>query len=304
MTTQERPATHFSGHETFPLRQMWLKKVSDCATGADWTIAKSKFSDDCAIANFGVGKNMVASIKHWALACEVMREEDRAFKLTEIAHKIFKDTGLDPYSENPATAWFAHWQLAGRGFRSTTWFWLFNHVLSPSFTREDLEGALAEYASSRDPKRKLSTMTLARDLETCLRSYAPRSSGASPEDYAEPMLGELGLISEEKKGHFTFRRGPKATLPDGMFTYALLDYWDRTAAGVTSMSFETIAYGEGSPGRVFKLDEDSIAERLFSLDKLTESALAWTNTAGLRQVHRKTFETQELAFHMIEKAYD
>lgn len=28
------------------------------------------------------------------------------------------------------------------------------------------------------------------------------------------------------------------------------------------MSFEAVAYGEGSPGRVFKLDEDSIAEAL------------------------------------------
>ena len=72
---------HFSGHETFPLRQMWLKKTCSYAA-PDGSIDKSVFSNDEAIAKFGVGKNMVASIKHWALACEVMREEDGNFKLT------------------------------------------------------------------------------------------------------------------------------------------------------------------------------------------------------------------------------
>lgn len=52
--------------------------------------------------------------------------------------------------------------------------------------------------------RKLSPMTLSRDIETCLRSYAPRSSGTTPEDFAEPMLGELGLLAEEKKDTFHF----------------------------------------------------------------------------------------------------
>jgi hypothetical protein len=299
----EKVAAHFSGHETFPLRQMWLKKAFDCAR-SDWTIPKSTFSDDDAIALFGVGKNMVASIKHWALACEIMREENGVYLVTDAGRRIFADGGLDPYSENPATAWFFHWQLAGRGLRSTTWFWLFNHVLSASFTREDLEAPLAEFAASLDPKRRLSASTLSRDLETCLRSYAPRVAGASPEDFAEPMLGELGLIGEERKGYFAFRRGPKPTLPDGIFAYALLDHWDRTAPGVSTLAFESIAYGEGSPGRVFKLDEDSVAERLFVLDDLTEGGLSWTDTAGLRQVHRKSFESTALLNAMIERAYD
>ena len=57
---------HFSGHETFPLRQMWLKKAYDQAI--DGRVLKSAFADESAIAAFGVGKNMVASIRPWALA--------------------------------------------------------------------------------------------------------------------------------------------------------------------------------------------------------------------------------------------
>ena len=295
-------STHFSGHETFPLRQMWLKKVVDQCLGGD--VPKSTFADENAIADFGVGKNMVSAIRHWALACDVIRDDKPdGYTVTENAIAIFDDDGLDPYSENPNTAWYAHWWLAGKGNRATTWHWLFNHVTSPIFSREELEAPLAEYARGLDANRKLSPATLSRDIETCIRSYAPRLSGGTPEDYAEPMLAELGLIYEEHRGHFAFRRGPKATLSDGMFAYALLDYWENAAPGLSSLPFESIAYGEGSPGRVFKLDEDSVAERLLNLEALTKGALSWTDTAGLRQVHRKEEKIAGLSKAMIERAY-
>jgi hypothetical protein len=296
------PTAHFSGHETFPLRQMWLKKVVE--QSLTHVVPKSTFADENAIAEFGVGKNMVASIRHWALACDVIRDDrPDGYTVTPTAIAIFDDHGLDPYSENPNTAWYVHWWLAGKGNRSTTWHWLFNHVTTPIFSREELESPLAEHARSLDANRKLSPATLSRDIETCIRSYAPRLSGGTPEDYAEPMLAELGLIYEEHRGHFAFRRGPKATLSDGMFTYALIDYWKTAATGLSSLAFESIAYGEGSPGRVFKLDEDSVAERLFNLDALTKGALSWTDTAGLRQVHRKEEKMAGLSETMIERAY-
>ena len=296
------PRAHFSGHETFPLRQMWLKKVVELSRRN--VVSKNTFADENAIAEFGVGKNMVASIRHWALACDIMRDDNPdGYTLTPTAIAIFDDNGFDPYSENLNTAWYAHWWLAGKGDRSTTWHWLFNHVTSPLFSREDLEAPLAEYARGLDNSRKLSPATLARDIETCIRSYAPRLSGGTPEDYAEPMLAELGLIYEEHRGHFAFRRGPKATLSDGMFAYALIEYWNKASLGLSSLAFESIAYGESSPGRVFKLDEDSVAERLFGLEELTKGALSWTDTAGLRQVHRKEEKMNGLSETMLERAY-
>lgn len=297
----EIPA-HFSGHETFPLRQMWLKKAFDQAIERD-LILKSTFISETAIADFGVGKNMVASIRHWALACGVMREVDAGFRISDLAGEILRDGGLDPYAESPSTAWLSHWQLAGRCFRSTTWHWLFNHVTAPTFTRQELEEPLARYARTLDPKHRLSSSTISRDLETCLRSYAPRTAGGSPEDFAEPLLGELGLLQEVHKGQYAFRRGPKASLHDGVFAYALVDFWNRKADGQSSLAFETVAYAEGSPGRVFKLDEESIAQRLIALSDLTGRKLEWTDTAGLRQVHRKAVSKEDIK-NMIRRAYD
>lgn len=292
---------HFSGHETFPLRQMWLKKAFDQASNG--LIPKEIFSDDEAIATFGVGKNMVASIKHWALACGVMFDNGPTYRVGMLAREILRDGGLDPYAESPSTAWLAHWQLAGRCYRSTTWYWLFNHVSAPTFTRAELEQPLLRFARDLDPKHRLSASTISRDLETCVRSYAPRSSGDSPEDFAEPLLGELGLLHEVHKGQFAFRRGPKASLRDGVFAYALVDFWNRTAESQSALAFETVAYAEGSPGRVFKLDEESIAQRLLALSDFTNRKLEWTDTAGLRQVHRKELSKENIR-NMIRRAYD
>jgi hypothetical protein len=283
---------------------MWLKKAFDQAV--EGVVKRSAFADESAIAEFGVGKNMVAAIRHWALACDVIKDPDGNgdYPVAEIGRLIFADDGYDPYAEHPTTAWYCHWCLAGRGTRATTWYWLFNHVVGPTFTRDELEEPLADYAKSIDANRRLSPATFSRDIETCLRGYAPRASGASPEEYAEPMLAELGLIYEEKKGHFAFRRGPKATLSDGMFAFALLDFWKKTADAQNSLAFETIVFGEGSPGRVFKLDEESVAERLFGLADLTRNALMWTDTAGLRQVMRDPSKVAKLSpERLLKQAY-
>lgn len=297
---------HFSGHETFPLRQMWLKKAFDQA-GSGNRVSKTTFTDESAIASFGVGKNMVSSIRHWAMACDVLRdtcEDPEFYEISPTAKEILSEDGLDPYAENPSTAWYAHWTLAGKGLRSTTWRWLFNHVTAPTFTRQELEAPLEAFARKLEPQKRISSSTVSRDLETCLRSYAPRFAGGSPEDFAEPLLGELGLLQEVHKGQYAFRRGPKATLPDGLFTFALLDFWQSSAEGLSSMAFETVAYAEGSPGRVFKLDEDSVAERLMSLSDLTKGYLAWTDSAGLRQVHKKPGDSEKLRRELIRRSYD
>lgn len=293
----------FSGHETFALRQLWLKKAIDIATldrSQDPLYAKEKnkdnrpakknvFSADAAIVTLGVGKNMVSSIKHWASACDVLGDVNGMPTPTEFGSKIFGPNGLDPYSEHPSTLWLVHWKLAGgwriperRTHRSTTWFWVFNHIHEQTFTAKGLLKQLEEYAQERSGD--ISAVTLKRDVEVCLRCYVNRSDNISIDDYADSMLGELGLITVQSRDEYSLRRGPKATLTDGAFLYALIEFWHSFAPEQSTLSFETIAYEIGSPGRVFKMDEDSVAARLISLEALTKSQYQWSDSAGQRQI--------------------
>ena len=47
-----------------------------------------------------------------------------------------------------------------------------------------------------------------------------------------------------------------------------------------------IAYSPESPGQIFKLDEDSVVQYLEELAGLTNGALRYDETAGLKQVYR------------------
>lgn len=275
---------HFSGHETFPLRQMWLKKAFDAVSYEH----KGAFSSDDAIVTFGVGKNMVGSIRHWALACGIIESKSGGHVTTELGNKLFSQFGIDPYCEEYGTTWLMHWNLAGRTAmspRSTTWYWIFNHVSEQSFSVEQLEKGLAEYLNEKIPKISVSPNTISRDVDVFLRSYVPKTRNASMEDVAEPMLGELGLIQAGTNGYYEFRRGSKPTLPDNVFLYALIEYWGCVAPQQNTLSFESIAYEHGSPGRVFKLDEESVADRLINLEEMTHGRYVWSDTAGQRHVH-------------------
>ena len=155
-------------------------------------------------------------------------------------------------------------------------------------------------------KLRISLATLKRDVECCIRSYVPRLGGDSPEEMSEPLLGELGLIQQNAKGTFEFRRGAKRSLPDGIFAYALLDYWEQMPHAGSVMGFDRVAHEYGSPGRVFKLDENAVADRLMALEQLTRGQIQWTEQAGIRQVTRRDAALNDLAaykYKMLESAY-
>ncbi len=275
----------FSGHETFPLRQLWLRKAYDAVSEGGEPAPRSTFSDEEAIVRFGVGKNMVAAIRYWAVACEIVEEVDSGYRATDLAQLLFDPrSGLDPFCERPATTWLMHWMLASAPGRTTTWYYLFNHVPKQIFDRESVVSALTGMIEQYG--LRISVATLKRDVECCIRSYVPRLGGDSPEEMSEPLLGELGLIQQNTKSSFEFRRGAKRSLPNGIFAYALLDYWQRLEHAGSVMAFDRVAHDYGSPGRVFKLDEGAVADRLIALEELTQGEIQWTEQAGIRQVTR------------------
>ena len=296
-----------SGHETFPLRYGWLKKAFDAVEGSpDATSAKSIFLADDAIARFGVGKNMVASIRHWANVTGVL---DEAALLdgpasTPLGKMLFGESGIDPYFEHPATAWLIHWQLAGRP-QKTTWYWAFNYYPSTFFDREQLASGLLSLAGDRGWPRAAPT-TIKADVACFIRTYVSMSpSGkASHEDVLESPLPELGLVKPVgKRDGFRFVRGNKPSLGHGVFCYAITDFWSRFSAART-LSFEAIAHEPGSPGRVFLLDENSVADRLVQLEESSNGLYRWSETAGLKQLERRQELSLEDALGFVAEDYN
>ena len=295
-----------SGHETFPLRYGWLKKAFDAVRASEnLDHNKSVFSDEDAIARFGLGKNMVSSMRHWATAAGVIEDggQDRIVT-TALGRSLFGADGLDPYMEDPATSWLIHWQLCGHP-NKTTWFWAFSHYPALSFERETLVKALNKLAKERAWDRAAEA-TIRRDVICFVRTYvAQRSSKQSgQEDALESPLTELGLIKRVGRSErFRFVRGQKPSLDAGVFCYAVTDFWSRFSKTAQTLSFETLAHEPGSPGRVFLLDENDVVDMLAGLEKVSEGLYTWSETAGLRQLIRKRELPVEDALDFIRLDY-
>lgn len=288
---QENYRPQFTGHETFPLRYGWLKKAYDAvATIEESKRTKAIFLDGNAIARFGVGKNMVSSIRHWASATGIIEElPNSKLCLTKMGEMLFDDKGLDPYMENPATIWILHWKLAAYPTK-TTWFWAFNYYYDIDFDRDHLVNGLLNLAQDCG-WRRISPTTIKNDVSCFTKMYSSQRdhSNQDKEDSFESPLTELGLVQPTgKREGFRFKQGLKSNLGIGVFIYSLLDFWGSYSSNTATLSFEAIVHEPGSPGRVFLLDEDSVLDFLQKVNEYTQGNIIWSESAGLKQISRKS----------------
>ncbi|MDA8031312.1 MAG: DUF4007 family protein, partial [Alphaproteobacteria bacterium] len=163
----------FSGHQTFALRYGWLKKTFDQVAVTEKNEEnKSVFTDDDATAVFGVGKNMVASMRHWANAAGIIEEppESRIIRTTKIGKKIFGEGGHDPYMEHPTTLWIVHWLLASNPEKATG-FWAYSHLQETTFERGQIVEGLHRLVRDREWIRP-APKTVENDAACFVRTYA------------------------------------------------------------------------------------------------------------------------------------
>jgi hypothetical protein len=277
----------FSGHQTFPFRYPWLPKAVR-GVSQDQAI----FAQHDAMVTLGVGKNMVASMRHWAEALNLITFGRTATdgKPTWLGVGLLGEDGWDPYLEDVGTLWLLHWQLVESANLASTWHLVFTRWYKDAFTREEIATWLVQVVEQL-PGARASLGTLRRDVDTFVRTYLPTGAGgrrALEESFDCPLV-ELGLLREIEEGLLQFVRGPKATLPIEVFTYALSRFWERTAPHQRTLSFERILYGPGSPGAAFKLSEPALVALLEDLPAWTE--MRYDETAGLREVLRPSAQS-------------
>jgi hypothetical protein len=282
----------FSGHESFPIRFTWLTKAVRRCEDED---QRDLFSRTDAMVTLGVGKNMVRSMRSWALATGMLEpesEEGRVKHLrpTVLGTLLFGQEGRDPFMEDPATIWLLHWSLASNQ-RMATWFWTFNELRDTEFERGLLVKHLLR-ASREISRREIAQDTIERDVDCFLRTYVPSDPDKrlSREELLDCPLTELGLIRRSGSPNtFTFVRGRHDSLSSEIFCYCLLNFWNKRASESKSLRFDEVAYSAGSPGQVFKLTENALVERLHHLGSLTGNRVRYDDTSGLRQIFREKY---------------
>jgi len=280
---QNKYKPKFSGHDTFPFRYAWLTKFIHYVE--DGNVKKIKEFEQnklTTIADFGVGLNMVKSIRHWSIATKIC---DKEFKITNFGKMIFsKEKSYDPYLEKSETLWLLHWMLASDP-TLTTWYYIFNYHPSIIINKDKLLGEIVSIGKFSKWKG-MSSNTIKRDIDCFIRTYTfSNKKGEVTEDSIECPLAELGLITPTyTKGEFEIQRGPKLTLSDKIFEFALNDYWSKQTNQI--ITFEKLMYDYGSPGKVFQLDEKSMEEYLEKLETDGKNFVFNRGAGGLRQINK------------------
>jgi len=281
----------FSGHQTFVFRYGWLEKGVRAVEASP-----TAFSEDNALVILGVGKNMVESIRHWCQVTQLVemdpdieQNRGRHLRATEMGKRLLFDEGWDPFLEDDASLWLIHWLLVTNPSIGTAWQLLFSRFNRPDFTKRELIDYIMTFAEKESLKAGESV--IARDVDCLLRTYVPVTNGKKrvvPEETFDCPLLQLNLVQPSLDGEiYRFAIGPKPSLPAAVFAYALHEYFDRARAGRNTMSIQECLYGEGSPGQVFRLDENSLIEYIEDLEDSMGGGLTLDETAGLKQIYRR-----------------
>ncbi|MBN2162681.1 MAG: DUF4007 family protein [Pontiellaceae bacterium] len=299
----------FSGHETFAFRYAWLPKAYNAVKAYG-----DVFSDeDQAMVLLGVGKNMVRSIRFWALLLGIIESHGgRAYEVTPFGGDLLDPIdGLDPYLEDSQTLWLLHWRLSTAPEPLFAWHYLLNRwqesemvgsVILPMMIR-DLEGS-----------HKLSKNSLDSMLSVFLHTYVPTRGKKNKvvEDNLDCPLVQLRLIeyAGDRDGSFgrkepiyTFRRGEKPEISLGLFLYCLTDYWCLNATDERTLSFEQIVNDIGSPGQILKLSGEGIQERLNDLGNYSDY-FVFTDSSTSRSLERKFDDFDQALTELLREIYE
>lgn len=274
----------FSGHETFPLRHGWLEKAYHAVVKYD----QNPFTEDSAIAEFGVGKNMVSAIKYWSIATGFL-ETDRDKICASSYSRALIENKRDPFLEDLDSIWKIHYELV-KNPGNTTAHWLFSYFNENVFDRNLVVSRMTDFLKLhglKEPAEK----TLLTDINVTLANYCASNSSTRREDDIGSPLCELKLVRRGEDNRFVFNLGNKRSLSQELFLECLVNFWEREnkrlGQNINSFKLEDLLHEPLTPGRIFLLSEKELAERLEAIEEVSQGALIWSETAGISEV-RKT----------------
>ena len=252
----------FSGHESFCCRYGWLPKFVHGIVESPNLFE----SDENAMLQLGIGRNMVRSIRFWAEAFGVAHGgRTGQYWLTEFGSKLMHpETGTDPFLEDHASLWLLHWRITTDG-RLGAWSVAFDEYIDLELERGEFE-ALVGQRTARNP-RQASASTIRQHCDIFLKTYADRTVALRNESEAEESLGApwqelrlFNLSTRSGRGFIRFNRGPKRALTCEVFAKALWEFWQKMSPTSVGLPLLSLAGEKGSPGRAFKLTLSATAE--------------------------------------------
>ncbi len=270
----------FSGHDTFQCRQFWLKK------GYDFIADGRSFSNDSAVVELGVGKNMVSAIRYWLRAFNITDSQDA---ITPLGAALLSNNGLDPFLEDDGSLWLLHYHLIKDAYASIY------SILFNEFRREKIEFNRDSFLSFMKRKSEsekginFNENTLGEDFVVFRKLYLSTKTDKTDDDLSG-ILSELRLVqrtekeNDEKKKieYFVVENTERSEIPVEVFLYSILDNENYGY----SISLNSLEQDYNSPGSVFAMNRLGIIEKIKE-GEAKYNWLTYNDSAGIKELQLK-----------------
>lgn len=270
------------GHESFYIREGWIRKAIIAIETDELILAKSYASDE-----LGIGANMVKAMRYWLPAIGLTEEvrvdgSKRAQRLTENFGEIIIE--YDRFIEDIGSLALLHYRLCTNFEQATSWYIFFNMVKGDEFSKSNLPRVLEQQLLNIDPKLEFSDKSLNDDCNCILKTYCyDREDLNNPEDNLVSPFTELGLVKKVKgkrKEDIIIKTSPnKKNIDKLVILYVMLDQLKVS----NTVTVERLLEDKCNVGKVFNLDKSTINEYIDDLE--SEGYITVNRTAGLNTIY-------------------
>ena len=256
------------GHEKFALREGWINKALMILPENPDAFTRKDATDV-----FGIGTNMVKSLRYWM----------RAFGLTNNAGTELSEIGqlvaeYDPYLEKPFTLCIMHSYIAKNLEEATTWFMYFNRCDAEDFDKSEIERILIREVKKYTAGVSFSEKSLSNDVDVLLNMYSRNKEIVDPEDKNVSPFSQLALI-KKMDGRYVKCHPNKKMFSEMIVLYELA----LRMVGKEGVSIEDILFGEKGLAKIYNLSNVMANDYFDRLD--AAGYIRVDRTAGLDMIY-------------------
>ncbi|SMN00680.1 FIG00856023: hypothetical protein [uncultured Candidatus Thioglobus sp.] len=288
----------FTGHDTFSLRYGWLYKSVNYLNSNGKLQTSNEEATRKAIVDLGVGKNMVNAIRYWAEASSVITPTNSNNSLdhevSDYGEYLFGgEGGKDPYLEHLGSIWLIHFWLNFNYEHLSAYRYFFNYSNVQHFEKSKLMTDCEEDAKLLVSNNTGNETTLKKDIDCFLNTYCKKFKSTAAkkntpinEDHFASPLSELNLVHDNGSGFYISDLLERPELPIEIFIYGLIHFAqvETEDSKINTVDFDSLLTKPCSPGRIFRLSESGLGQKLDDAQKCTNGDISWIDSLGLRQV--------------------
>ncbi len=268
------------GHESFSIREGWLTK-------GIFEISKNPkiFSEKNLTDIFGIGTNMVKSLKYWLIVSNLIVEDKKSgYVLTELGELIKEK---DPYIEDIFSLYFIHTYIVKNEERALIWNLFFNKCNLTEFSKSELQARIEYILKSNNLEYNVKILN--DEISALLKTYTNEQKNDTPENNFTCPLVELKLIKRLDKDRYIKEKSSINNLDPYVVYWVLINQ----AKERDSINIEELLKEDNSVSKLLNLDKLLLNDYLDILKRM--GLITLNRTAGLNMVYiNKKYTLKEI----------